>query len=182
MKPILKGKTRILRPAEVREIINAISKPEYKDKFEALLYTGCRYTELRWLYKHQKHFKDSSIHIPKFKPKSLYSERYIRLNPNGARAVQYFLRSDKNLPADYVTWIENLNRWAITAGIDPEGITTKTTRKTWESWLVTKYPNQLPYVFLSQGHTEMTALKFYLMIPFTEEDKKQMEYYTGGWI
>lgn len=181
---IFKGSTRIFRPVEVDQLIAAIPKQEYKDKFESLLYTGARYAEMRWLYKHKKNFDKKVIKIPTslFKPKALHAERYIRLNLHGQRAVNYFLRSSKNLPADYVSWRDNLRRWCEMAGIDPAGVSAKTTRKTWESWLVSKYPKQLEYIFLSQGHSGLTALKFYLMLPFDEEDLERMEYYTGGWI
>jgi len=177
---VLKNGTRILRPWEVRNLINAIPKNENKDKFEALLFTGCRYSELRWLYEHQKAFRGSTIQMISFKHRAKHPERFIRLNPQGQRAITYFLRSDKNLPV-YVGWQKNLKRWCELADIDPTGIGVKVTRKTWESWLVTMYPKQLEYIFLSQGHDAMTALKFYLMLPFTKEDVEDMKFYTEGW-
>lgn len=180
---ILKGHTRILRPSEVRAIVNAIPKNEYKDKFEALLYTGARYSEMKYLFGHPRCLLSNTIKMPSFKKKlrQRFPERYIKLNSAGIRAVTYFLRSKKNLPS-YVTWKEDLERWAELAGVDPQGIGPKTTRKTWESWLVTQYSRQLEQIFLSQGHTQMVALKYYLMIPFTNEDKEDMKFYTDGWI
>lgn len=50
---ILKAGIRILRPCDI--------KMDLRDKFETLLYTGCRYTELQWLYKHQYAFQGSTI-------------------------------------------------------------------------------------------------------------------------
>jgi len=179
---IIKNNTRIFRPGEIEKIIEAIPKQEYKVKFEALLFSGARYTEMQWLYKHPKFFDGNTIKMPKRKPKQIYDERYIRLNSHGKRAVSYFLRSKKNLPSDYATWIENLHRWCDIAGVEKDGVSTKSTRKTWESWLVTMYPKQLEYIFLSQGHNTLTALKFYLMIPFTQEDINNIKYYTDGWI
>lgn len=181
---ILKGNTRIFRPKEIDLLIQNIPKQEYKDKFETLLYTGARYAEMKWLYKHPKAFDGKTIKIPTnlFKPKAIHSERYIRLNLHGQRAVGYFLRGSKNLPADYVTWRSNLRRWCGMADIDPTGVGAKATRKTWESWLVSQYTKQLEYIFLSQGHSSLTALKFYLMLPFDEEDMSRMKYYTDGWI
>lgn len=178
---ILKGRTRILRPSEVRAIVNAIPKNEYKDKFEALLYSGARYSEMKYLFNHPRCLLTNTIKMPSFKKRARFQERYIKLNSPGIRAVSYFLRSKKNLPS-YVTWKENLERWAKLANVDPKGIGPKTTRKTWESWLVTQFSNQLEHIFLSQGHTQMVALKYYLMIPFTEEDKEDMKFYTDGWI
>ena len=181
---ILKGKkkpTRIFRPYEVTTLINAIPKIEYKTMFETLLYTGARYTELEKLQQHPQWFMNNSIKMYSSKPKAIYEERYIRLNPQGQRAVSYFLRSKKKLP-HYVTWDENLKRWSKDAGMNTTGISIKSTRKTWESWLVTMYPKQLELIFLSQGHSGLTALKFYLMLPFTEQDIEQMKYYTDGWM
>ena len=180
-QPILKQKTRILRPSEVRRIIEAIPKNEYKEKFEALLFSGCRYRELQALYKHKSRFINGVINIPSTKKKSVYNSRYVRLNKAGQRAVAYFLRSKTNLP-NYTAWVNNLKRWCEYAGVDPIGIGCKTTRKTWESWLVMKYNKQIELIFLSQGHSQMTALKFYLMVPFTKQDIEDMDYYTEGWI
>lgn len=179
---ILKNKVRILRPWEFKKIVGAIPKHEYKDKIEALLYTGARYSEMRALYKRPQWLQSTTIKMPKRKKKAMYNERYIRLNPQGHRAVTYFLRSEKNFPEHTISWKENLQRWAVKAKLDPVGLSVKTTRKTWESWLVTKYSKQLEHIFLSQGHTQMVALKYYLMIPFTNEDKEDMKYYTDGWI
>lgn len=181
MEAILKDKTRILRPVEFKKLVEAVPKAENKEKLETMLYTGARYSELKALYKNPRWFQNNTIKLPAVKKLHMFNERYIRLNPQGQRAVTYFLRAKDNLPS-YQGWDENLKRWAINAGLDPQGISIKTTRKTWESWLVTKYPKQLEYIFLSQGHTGMTALKYYLMIPFTEQDEKDMEYYTSGWI
>jgi integrase len=184
-EPILKTtkkgkKVRILRPIEYKQLISAIPKVEYIDKFEALLYSGCRYSEIKRLYKHPQWLKNNSIQLPSYK-KSSFNERFVRLNPQGVRAVKYFLKAKKNLPA-YSTWDENLVRWAEKANLNPEGICIKTTRKTWESWLVTCYPKSLEQIFLSQGHSQMVALKFYLMLPFTDEEKNQMKEYVMGWI
>ncbi len=129
---ILKGKTRIFRPSEVRKLIDAIPKDEYKDKFEALLYSGARYTEMKWLYEHPREFIGNSIKIPSFKKKARHNERYIRLNHLGQRSISYFLRAKRNLPCHEV-WMENLLRWAKKAGLDTTSISIRSTRKTWES-------------------------------------------------
>lgn len=177
---IIKGDTRILRPWEFRKLVDAIPKNYHKDQLETLLYTGMRYHELQRLYNNPQWLVSNSIKMHSGKPKSVYPERFIRLNPQGLRSVTYFLRG-KKLP-NYSTWDENLKRWAKYADLDPTGISIKTTRKTWESWLVTSYPNQIEYIFLSQGHDSTTALKFYLMIPFYPQDKQDMKFYTDGWI
>ena len=181
MKNITKNGIRILRPDELKKLINAIDKIEMRDKFEALLYTGARYVEIQRIYNNPEFFLDDSIHLKSGKKKAKHTERYIRLNPQGKRAVTYMLRSRKKYPTR-AGWNENLKRWSKKAGLDTTGISVKTTRKTWESYLVTSYPKQLEYIFLSQGHSQLTSLKFYLMIPFTNEEKEQIKYYTDGWI
>jgi hypothetical protein len=43
------------------------------------------------------------------------------------------------------------------------------------------YPELSQKIFLSQGHSDVTALHHYLAIPFTEGDKKEMLYFVEGW-
>ena len=178
---ILKNGICILRPSDFKRLIEVIPKVDHKDKFEALLYTGCRYSELQWLYKHPTSFQGNTILMPSMKPEARHKERYIRLNNNGKRAVTYFLRSKRNLPA-HPGWDENLIRWCKKANIDSKGICCKTTRRTWESWLATMYPNNFQHIFLSQGHTDKISLEYYMMLPFNDEDKEDMKFYTDGWI
>ena len=178
---IFKNGVRIYRPCEVKKIVNAIPKIDLKDKFEALLYTGCRYTELQWLFTHPTAFQGSTILMPSMKPEARHRERYIRLYANGIRSVMYFLRSKKNLPA-HSGWDENLIRWCRKAGVDCKGVCCKSSRKTWESWLATMYPHNFQHIFLSQGHTDKVSMEYYLMLPFNEQDKEDMKFYTDGWI
>lgn len=181
MGNILKSGVRIFRPDELRKFIDHIPKNEYKEKFEALLFTGARYTEIKRIYEDPKMFIGSSIHLISSKKKAKQRERYIRLNPQGQRAVTYMLRSRKPYPRNSA-WNENLHRWAKRANIDEEGICTKSTRKTWECYLAISYPKSLEYVFLSQGHSTLTSLKFYMSVPFDREEIKEIKYFTEGWI
>jgi integrase len=178
---ILKNGIRILRPYELEQLMAVIPKNENISKFEALLYTGCRYAELRWLYNNPKAFAGSSCHIPSMKKTAKHKDRYVRLNQHGSRAVSYFLRSKSNLPV-YTGWDQNLKRWCQKAKIDSTGISCKTTRKTWESYLATVYPNNYNQIFLSQGHTDRVSLEYYMMLPFGPQDIEKIKYYTQGWI
>jgi len=174
---------RILKPAEVTKMIRAIPKVAYVDMFEALLYSGCRYIEMQRVYKHPEWFRDKFIHLTKEgsrKKKATISERYIHLNQAGISAIRHFLDGNKNLPT-YKAWRENLVRWAKLAEISPDMLSPKTTRKTWESWLVWYYPEKIATVFGSQGHNELTALRHYVNLPFTSEDKIDMKRYVEGW-
>ena len=127
-------------------------------------------------------FDGTFIHLPEaalLKAKRKQKERWVRVGPRGSSVLQYFFPS-KALPS-YKIWTENLQRWAGRAGLSPEGLSPKTTRKTWESWMVFSYPERVLEVFLSQGHSEMTSLTHYLNIPFTEVDKLQMRDWVSGW-
>jgi len=174
---------RIFRPHEVTKLVRAIPKVVYVDMFEALLYSGCRYIEMKRLYKHPEWFRDKFIHLTKEgsrKKKATMSERYVHLNQAGISAIRHFLDGDKNLPT-YKAWRENLVRWSENAGISIKLLSPKTTRKTWESWLVWYYPEKIATIFGSQGHTELTALRHYVNLPFTEQDKIDMKRYVEGW-
>ena len=51
-------------------------------------------------------------------------------NPLGQMVVEFYLSLKKGLH-HRVTWWENLKRWGKDAGIGDDGISNKTTRKTW---------------------------------------------------
>lgn len=181
MKPIIKKGTRILRPVEANQLISAIKKQEHKVCFKTLLYTGMRYEECKSLYNHPEWFDGKFIHLLSTKKKATQDARWIRLNPLGQMVVEFYLSLDRGLPSR-VTWYENLQRWSMHAGIGNEGISNKITRKTWESWLMFYYPNRVTEITLSQGHTDITQIKHYINLPFTDEDKSLMEPFVQGWI
>jgi len=180
-RKIFKNGVRIFRPTEWQAFINAIPKQEYRTKMEALLFSGARYTELQWLYNNPSRFDGKNISMISLKAKVRHKERYIKLNDQGRMAVTYFLRGKRNLPMHH-GWQENMKRWAFDAGLSEEGVGCKTSRKTYESWLATMYPNNWNHIFLSQGHTDRVSLEYYMMIPFDDEDKQEMEFYTRGWM
>jgi hypothetical protein len=67
------------------------------------------------------------------------------------------------------------------AGLYPDYMSPKTTRKTWESWLVWYYPEKFATIFGSQGHNELTALRHYVNLPFNTRDKEEMKSFVEGW-
>ena len=180
-----KQKVRILRPWEAKKLIAAIPKHEYQTMFKALLFTGMRYIELKRFQKYPEWFDGEFIHLPDQKAtrkaKRKQKERWVRLNPRGQEIVRAFINIKKPLPS-YVDWTSDLGRWAKYAGISPEYLGPKTTRKTWESWLVFCFEHKLLHIVNSQGHTLATALKHYVNLPFTKEDEKDMSEFVGGWI
>ena len=177
---------RIFRPDECRQFIKAIPKKNYQLTFKALLYSGMRYIEMQRFQKHPEWFDGDFIHLPIMairKKKRKQLERWVRLNPAGKEIINNFLynKEIKPLP-DYKTWRENLIRWAEIADIDPKGLGSKSTRKTWESWLVFCFEGKLIVVLKSMGHTETTAIEHYVNLPFTRQDEEAMEEFVGGWI
>jgi len=183
--PILKSKSRILRPIECRALIDAIPKPEHKTLFEVCLYTGCRICEIRALKECPEWFDGRFIKLcvgeAVHKHKIVNKDRWVRLNPVGRMAVRAYLMLDMNLPSN-VTWRLNLRRWARYADISEDGLSAKCLRKTWESWLAFYYPDRVLEIIMSQGHTEKICVQHYLNLPFTEDDRKQMTEFVDGWI
>jgi hypothetical protein len=174
--------TAIFKPNELRKFIRAIPRIEDQIKFEALLYTGCRYVELQECHGLYGRLKNNSLKVMNTKTlaRKRAKFRYVHLNPQGERAIEQFFRGPP-LPS-YNAWWQNLKRWTDEVDIEVEGtIGGKSTRKTWESYLIAVYPELSQKIFLSQGHSDVTALHHYLAIPFTEGDKKEMLYFVEGW-
>ena len=130
-------------------------------------------------------FDGEFIHLPKEaskKPQRTQLERWVRLNNQGKMAVQYFIALERTLPS-YQSWSENMKCWARRGGLnDTEGLSSKTTRKTWESWLMFYYPQHLAMITLSQGHTQIISMQHYVNMPFTEADRVSIRDYIEGWI
>jgi len=195
-----KYRVRILRPWELEKLVRAIPKKYCKTQFEFLFYTGMRYVEAQAVKYRTDLFEGDNIHlVPSLirKPKCKIKDRYVKLNPVGRRVAEDYFNLKKSLPST-ITWVENLERWAKKADIPFEYrvvthkdgsrdtvkshfLSAKTLRKTWESYLVFTYPNIKERIFISQGHTELTALKSYINLPFSLKDKEEMLRYVSGW-
>ena len=67
--------------------------------------------------------------------------------------------------------------------ITTDGCSIRTMRKTWESWLIHSFGGEKieTQVFLSQGHTRETAMRYYLNVGFDEEDIKDIKECTKGY-
>ena len=121
------------------------------------------------------------IHLPEYAQKKVnrqQRERWIRLSDKGRTIVRYFFKT-KPLPS----WngrTHNMERWAESSKLDPMGLGPKTTRKTWESWLVSSYPERFPEIVVSQGHTTFVAVNHYLGLPFDRRDKEEMSEWVSG--
>ncbi len=185
MNPILKKGVRILRPREYEQLREAVPKVEHQLILDALLYTGMRYVELQRFKMHPEWYDSEGgyIYLPpeaSRKRKRKMRERYIYLSDRGRGIVPLFLKMNLRIPSR-TAWNENMKRWSAKAGIGEKGMCAKTTRKTWESWLVSSYPERVLMIAMSQGHTQLTAMQHYLNLPFSEEDRKKIKGYTAGW-
>ena len=185
MKPILKGGVRILRPSEYESLREAIPKMAHQIIMDTALLTGMRWVELERFKKNPKWYDSQGgyIFLPpeaSQKKKRTLRERYVYLSSRGRAIIPLFLKLEKEIPGR-VTWRENLRRWSQSAGVDPIGLSVKTTRKTWESWLVSSYPERVLLIAMSQGHTQLTAMQHYLNLPFSEGEKQKIRGYTAGW-
>lgn len=191
-RPITKSGVRILRPDEYQRLWEAASRPvwygcEGSDGqiiLDALLKTGLRYVESQRFQRKSEWFDRRFIYLPKEaveKHKRKQLDRWVRLNVSGVRAVESFLLIGSKVPS-WWTWTDALKKWASAGGLDPIGLGPKTTRKTWESWLIFSYPEHWLQILLSQGHTSATSINHYLNLPFLEEDKEAMKPFVQGWI
>ncbi|HVH15118.1 MAG TPA: site-specific integrase [Candidatus Angelobacter sp.] len=181
-KPIVKGDTRILRPCEYTEIRGASKTIDNQTRLDVLLLSGLRYVEARRLYDHPDWFDARFIHLPEFaqrKVRRKQNERWVRLSDKGRTVTPYFFKV-RPLPV-WNSWRDDLDRWATRAGLDTIGLSPKSTRKTYESWLVSSYPEKSVEIALSMGHTELTQLRHYVNMPFVQSDKEAMREWTAGW-
>jgi hypothetical protein len=201
--PITRQGVTILRPGECKALIEAIPKQDYKTIFRALLFSGMRYIEMQRFQKHPNWFDSEFINLPKesvHKQLRTQMERAVRLNPIGRMTIEHFLQLKTVMPS-YQSWNANLACWAFHAKLHGsesllkkkangsevtefrcKGLSCKSTRKTYESWLVYYYPNRITEILLSQGHNQITSIQHYLNMPFNEHDKIDMKEFVDGWI
>lgn len=62
------------------------------------------------------------------------------------------------------------------------GLSVKSFRKSWESWLAVTHQDKLELIVLSQGHLTTTSLKHYLAVPFSPDEIEHIRKYTDGWM
>jgi len=185
--PILKGKkvkTRILRPCEYVQLRDA-TKPANQTNLDACLLLGARYTECLRLKKHPEWFDGNFVHLPwteELAKSKHHPERWIRLSYLGKKIIPYFIASGQKRLPSIQAWDVDLKFWAGKAGLNEEGISARTLRKTYESWLVFSYPNAIPLIMLSQGHSLPTSIAHYISLPFTEVDRQAMYEWIVGWV
>ena len=184
--------SRVLTPDEATRIRAVIEKPSSRILYDLMLQTGLRLSEVKQLRDNPAIFDEErrTITIKSGKAKASQISRNVCLSTKGMQAVVAYLKLP-SVPSSPHVWQANLIRWAQRARIqalpgqeqsgNPCGITVRTTRKTWESWLLAEFPDKVINITLSQGHTETTALRHYFNISFTPQERETIKDEVHGW-
>lgn len=175
---------RILTPTEYRRLKDAIPKDHHKAIFDILMITGIRYIELMRLYDHREWYnpKNNIIHLPasaQRKVKRKQKERTIHPLPS---MFAYLLKElwENKRPPSQSTFDKDIQRWAKRAGINPYGMSVKTSRKTIESWSVAAgIPEST--VCLRQGHDSVTSMHHYQGLCFSDEELNDIKKILTEW-
>lgn len=185
--------SRVLTPAEAGAIRERIEKPGTRALYDLLLYSGMRLSEVHQLRDNPALYdrERGTITIRRIrKVKATQDPRNVYLSHKGRQAAEAYLLNP-SIPASAPAWQMSLIRWSLQARLahlpgyeadtNPTGITVRTTRKTWESWLLAVHPDKLPYIVLSQGYNEMVSVRPYLTIAFTPEERDAIKAEVNGW-
>lgn len=184
--PILKGsgkilKTRVFRPNEILEMRKYMEFEE-RTNFDMCLLLGARYEECRRIQNNPRWYDgEKFVHITEHKAKRIAPNRAIRLSNKGINIIEYFFKNDKKLPT-VQHFDKKLKEWSEKAGLGIEGVSARSLRKTWESWLVASFENSLMTVCGSQGHSKLTSFESYTNTGFTDEDILKMKEWVDGYI
>jgi len=172
------GQTRVLRPHEVVQLLAAIPTDDLRNKFEALLYSGMKYNDLKEIHDIDKCWftSDNSLHVQHDD-----YEHIVRLNSKGREVMIQFLSSTTTLPF-YSSWHVSVSRWAHNSGLDTTGIFINTPRKTWETWLLKSYPGEFEKILENQDYGNRTSLLYINHIEFSDGEMAQIKDFTKGWI
>lgn len=184
MDSIYVKKIQLFTPTTFDSMLDVIDKPLQRRRFLTMFWSGMRYAEFQRFHAHPEWYIKSrnAIHLPQHatkKAKRTQIERYVHPLPEMMREIIEPMFKDEK-PPSLQTWNENLKRWAEHAGIDPTGISAKSTRKSIESWMIIAGV-PLNVVYLRQGHDELTSLQHYQGLPFTPSEKDEIKRRLAGW-
>lgn len=175
---------RIITPGEYKAFKAAIPTDEHKTAFDILLITGMRYAEYLRLYENHEWYneKRNIIHLDEFaqlKHKRTQKERTIHPLPYG---FNYFMKAfwAASIPPKEATWNQDMQRWAKKAGLNPYGMSAKTTRKTIESWQISAGINEST-VCLRAGHDSVTSLQHYQGLAFSDDEQRDIKKQLTEW-
>lgn len=182
-------KIRIFRPQEWDSFVNSISNAKTRTVYQSLFYSAMRYAELARLVENSEWFHPQKRYIDlpfmaEKKNKQGLKGRYIWLTPMGVEVIRTLTEQYERLDDVTIFWqrLQTAKKNFSVSGYLAEGISPKSPRKTYESYLVLTYQQKrFSEICLSLGHTELTALKYYLNLPFSTEDKQLMRKYVEGW-
>ena len=173
----MKGKVRVLRPSEYKLIKEAV-KRDKQILLDSLLLTGMRYEELLRLRKNEDWLSGKFVYLPEWaerKAKRKQKERVINLSIMGRSILPQLFRINVPSRSAFDKWL-HYNFLLI------EGLSAKTFRKTYGSWLLSLHPERLMDIALSQGHDELTELNHYAKNGFEDRDKQEMKEWIEGWV
>jgi len=187
---------RVLRPIEYDMLKDSIDSENTKNFMDLSLYTGMRYIELKRLAQNLDWIREQTHTIylsneAALKEQRKAPDRFVHLSREGWYAVAEFKRKGLDPVEDVYTrrgFTKFLKAHAKKAGISLEGLSAKTLRKTYESWLVQalvikgNQPSALSLIAKSFGHTENTAISHYINLDFTKEDIDKIMVRTAGWM
>lgn len=178
MEPFFVKGVRILGPYDYDKIVANIEKDYLRDIFEVCFWSGMRYVEVQRLYNHPEWIMKErrTIHLPEEAQKKIkrkQRERYIHpIPPQLESVLRYFFKGKK--PPSQQSWNGNLKRWAEKSDLNPYGMSSKTTRKSIESWMISA-GIPLNEVCLRQGHDSITSMNHYQGLPFTLAEKEEIK-------
>lgn len=169
LQPILVNGTRILRPQEYEQLLAGVACSRFSSRddhaliLKVLFLSGLSYSDAARLQVTPKWFSNRVVSIPGQPPLSI--------SPRLCDLLPFFFRS-KKMPTRNA-WIKNLRRWANAAGLSPDGLNVKTSRKTWAAWYISYHrPVKIPSAATSLIHA------LYLL-KFNEDDLVAMQKYVG---
>lgn len=196
-KPIVVQNTRILTPSEYAWLRRYLPTELHREFLDGLLVTGMRATEWEAFVRDDFDWYDQprrSIVVPEYavkKVKVKVKRRNIMLSDAGILAIDKLIRRQdaipKNAPLLHMplraSWGVTLRRAAYKGRIpDPDTIVPKSTRKTWESWLILTHPNNSLQITMSMGHDDRTAMRHYLGLGWSVQELIEAKEYTRGFI
>ena len=203
---IIKQNTRILMPSEYEKLRRAMITPEnqrylddavqahdwtranyhqrYQIVSDAMLLTGMRYVEFANMQRAWYSGPRRVIQMPKDahgKKRCQFIERTVMLSLPGCDALErYFQSGIPCIERHTMNW--SLKYYAGKAGIGTDGISVKMFRKTFVSWLMACYPEQVAVIAATMGHTINVMQRHYLALGFpTEELRKMRDTYLVEW-
>ena len=178
------GEIRVLTVEEYLKLKNAILKDDYKIILDVLMITGMRYVEVCRLYETPEWYNErrNLIHLPaeaQRKHERRQSERTITNLPGMFNLMMRMFFNGKKPPVES-SWNRDLQRWSVKAGLNPYGISCKTSRKSLESWLIAAGVQEST-VCLRQGHTTLVSMLHYQNLAFSEDERRDIKSQLTAW-